>query len=119
MSPEESVINYWVLCNKLKNLIRKGWVDWHVTRERVESVAEHVYSVQMLAIAMKSEYKYDIDLMKVLYMLSIHELGEAIIGDITMFQMSREEKEEIEHWAVHEILGSLIDGEKIEKLSIL
>ena len=116
MSPEESVINYWVLCNKLKNLIRKGWVDWHVTRKRVESVAEHVYSVQMLAIAMKSEYKYDIDLMKVLYMLSIHELGEAIIGDITMFQMSREEKEEIEHWAVHEILGSLIDGEKIEKL---
>ena len=67
MSSEESVINYWVLCNKLKNLIRKGWVDWHVTRERVESVAEHVYSVQMLAIAMKSEYKYDIDLIHYLF----------------------------------------------------
>jgi len=79
MSKEENVINYYVLCNKLKNTIRTGWLDWNVKRDRVESVAEHIYGVQMLALAMKSEYEYDIDIMKVIYMLAIHELGETII----------------------------------------
>ena len=116
MSKEENVINYYVLCNKLKNTIRTGWLDWNVKRDRVESVAEHIYGVQMLALAMKSEYEYDIDIMKVIYMLAIHELGETIIGDLTHFQISKEEKEIIEHKAVHDILSKLIDGEKIEKL---
>lgn len=116
MSREESVIKYYVLCNKLKNVIRTGWKDWNVKRERIESVAEHIYGVQMLAIAMKSEYQYDIDIMKVIFMLAIHELGETVIGDITMFQKSREEKEKLEHQAVSEILSGLLDGEQIEKL---
>ena len=116
MSKEENVINYYVLCNGLKNVIRTGWLDWKVNRDRVESVAEHIFGVQMLAIAMKSEYQYDIDILKVIYMLAIHELGETIIGDLTQFQISKEEKEKIEHEAVHSILSSLIDGEEIEKL---
>ena len=72
--------------------------------------------VQMLAIAMKTIYQYDIDIMKVIYMLAIHELGETIIGDLTQFQISKEEKEKMEHEAVHSILSSLIDGDKIEDL---
>lgn len=119
MSKEENVINYYVLCNKLKNVVRTGWKDWKVKRERVESVAEHIYGVQMLAIAMKSEFHEEyanIDIMKVIYMLAIHELGETIIGDLTQFQISKEEKEKIEHEAVHNILSSLIEGDKIEKL---
>ncbi|MBQ1495934.1 MAG: HD domain-containing protein [Bacilli bacterium] len=116
MSKEKNVVNYYVLCNKLKDVIRTGWIDWNVNRDRVESVAEHIFGVQMLAIAMKSEYQYDIDIMKVIFMLAIHELGETIIGDLTLFQISKEEKEKIEHEAVHKILSSLIDGEKIEEL---
>ena len=103
MKKEESVIKYYVLCNKLKNVIRTGWKDWNVKRERIESVAEHIYSVQMLAIAMKSEFHYDIDIMKVVLMLAVHELGETVIGDLTMFQISKEEKEKLEHEAVKEI----------------
>ena len=116
MSKEENVIKYYVLCNKLKNVIRTGWMDWKVQRDRIESVAEHIFGTQMLAIAMKSEFEYDIDIMKVIYMLAIHELGETVIGDLTQFQIDKDEKEKIEHEAVHKILSSLIDGEKIEKL---
>lgn len=116
MSKEQNVVNYYVLCNKLKDVVRTGWVDWKVQRERIESIAEHIFGVQMLAIAMKSEYEYDIDIMKVLYMLAIHELGESIIGDLTQFQISKEEKEKIEHEAVHGILSSLLDGKQIEEL---
>lgn len=116
MSKEQNVINFYVVCNRLKNVIRKGWKDWNVKRERLESVAEHVYGVQMLAIAMKSEYEYDVDIMKVIFMLAIHELGEAIIDDLTQFEISKEEKQKIEHEAVNKILNGLLDGQKIEKL---
>ena len=116
MEKEEKVINYYVLCNKLKNVIRTGWKDWSVQRERLESVAEHIFGVQMLAIAMKSEYNYDVDILKVIMMIAIHELWETVIWDLTEFQISREEKERIEHEAVHEILKDLVDGEDIEKI---
>ena len=116
MCKEQKVLNYYVLCNKLKNVIRTGWKVWNVKRERLESVAEHIFGVQMLAIAMRSEYQYDIDIQKVSLMLAIHELGETVIGDLTQFQISREEKERIEHEAVHKILSGLIDGEQIERI---
>ena len=89
MSKEQNVIDYYVVCNRLKNIIRKGWIDWKVQRERVESVAEHIFGVQMLALAMYSEYRYDIDILKVILMLAIHELGESIIGDLTQFQITK------------------------------
>ena len=116
MSKEQNVINYYVICNRLKNVIRTGWKDWNVQRTRIESVAEHIFGVQMLALAMKSEYQYDVDIMKVIFMLAVHELGETIIGDLTQFQISREEKEKLEHEAVHKILGNLLDGKQIEEL---
>lgn len=116
MSKEENVIKYYVTCNRLKNVIRTGWKDWHVKKDRIESVAEHIFGVQMLAIAMKSEYGYEIDLMKVIFMLAVHELGETVIGDLTQFQIGREEKEKLEHEAVHQVLTDLLDGNQIEAL---
>ncbi len=112
----KTVIEYYMLCNKLKDVIRTGWKDWKVNRERIESIAEHVYGTQMLALFMKSEFGYNIDIEKVIFMLAIHELGETVIGDITMFDMPHDEKEKLEHEAVHKILSKIIDGEKIEKL---
>ena len=116
MSKEKRVIDYYVLCNRLKDVIRTGWNNWKVERNRIESVAEHIFGVQMLALAMKSEYEYDIDIEKVIYMLAIHELGEILIGDLTQFEITKGEKEKIEHAAVHRILASLLDGEDIEAL---
>ena len=116
MEKEKRVIKYYVICNKLKNLIRTGWKYWNVQRERVESIAEHIFGVQMLAIAMKSEYEYDIDILKVIMMIAIHELWETIIWDLTQFEITKEEKKKIEHEAVHNILQDLVDGEEIENL---
>ena len=116
MTKEENVINYYVICNKLKNIIRTGWKDWNVKKERLESVAEHIFGTQMLAIAMNSEYQYDVDIMKVIFMLAIHELGETIIGDLTQFQISKDEKIKIEHDAVKEILSNLLEEKQIEEL---
>ena len=88
----KNVVEYYVLCNTLKDVVRTGWNCWHVKRERLESIAEHIYGVQMLAIAMWSEFGYDVDLRKVLTMLAVHETEEIFIGDLTPFEISKEEK---------------------------
>lgn len=116
MNKEKSVIDFYVLTNKLKNVIRTGWLNWHVSSQRVESVAEHVYGVQMLALAMYSEYKYDIDIKKVIFMLAVHELEETIIGDLTFKQISSEDKKIIGHEAVEKILSGLLSGEEIKEI---
>ena len=116
MSKAENVVRYYVLCNKLKDVIRTGWKTWHVKRERLESVAEHIYGVQMLAIAMQSEYQYDVDIMKVIFMLAIHELEEIKIGDLTQFQISKEEKAKMGHEAVIQILECLLNKDEIMNL---
>ena len=118
MSKEENVLRYYVLCNKLKDIVRTGWKDWNVKRERIESIAEHIYGTQMLAIAMKSEYQYDIDIEKVILMLAVHELEEIIIGDLTLFQITKEEKEKMGHNAIEKVLERLMDKEKIKELII-
>lgn len=116
MSKEQNVLKYYVLCNKLKDVIRTGWKDWHVKRARIESVAEHIYGVQMLAIAMNSEYQYNIDITKVIMMLAVHELEEILIGDLTQFQISKAEKLIIGHEAIEKVLSGLTDKNEIKNL---
>ena len=88
----KNAIKFYVLCNKLKDLIRKGPLTWNVNRERIESVAEHIYGVQMLAISIYYQFNYKLDLNKVIYMLAIHELEEIEIGDLTFLETTREDK---------------------------
>ena len=117
MSKEENVLTYYTMCNKLKNVLRAGWLDWNVSRERVESIAEHIFGVQMLAVAMWSEYEYNVDIRKVITMLALHELEEIIIGDLTLFQIDKAHKDDIGHKAVHNIVSALqIKGHDIEQL---
>ncbi len=113
---EQNVIEYYVLCNKLKNVIRTGWLDWNVKKERIESVAEHIYGTQMLALAIYSEYDYKIDIKKVILMLALHELEEIKIGDLTPFQITKEEKKKLGHIAVKEIIKNLNIKEDIENI---
>ena len=116
MSKEKNVLDFYILCNKLKDIVRTGWNDWGVDRFRVESIAEHIYGVQMLAVAMWSEYKYDINIMKVITMIAVHEMEETIIGDLTCFQTTKEDKVKLGHEAVVKIFEKLSNAEKIRGL---
>lgn len=116
MEEEKRVVDFYVLCNKLKDVVRTGWQDWGVKRFRVESVAEHIFGVQMLAIAMWGEFDYDIDLKKVITMLAVHEMEETVIGDVTLFQMSKSEKKKIGESAVVKIFQNLSNADEIKNL---
>ena len=119
MEKAEQVIKAYLLMDSLTNIVRTGWKNWGVNRERIESIAEHIYSVQQFALIMyltyKEEYK-DLDIYKVLVMLAIHETEEAFIGDLTLFDISREEKEKIGHKKVHEFFSQFINGYEFEKI---
>ena len=68
---------------ELKDLLRQGALQWEVDKDRLESIAEHTYGCMVLAISLSSELEeINIDLGKVLEMLTIHELEELVIGDV-------------------------------------
>lgn len=111
-----NTINFYKLCTKLKDTIRTGPQVWNAKRERIESVAEHIYGVQMLAISIYYQFSYKMDLLKIIYMLAIHELEEIEIGDLAFYQTTREEKLEQGSKAVEIILKDFIGKEEIVEL---
>lgn len=113
-------MRFYMLATQLKYKIRSGWdkSHWNVSKDRVESIAEHVYGTCILALSIDSEFKTNLDINKVIKMLVIHELGEVIIGDITPFDnITPEEKMKKEHEAMREVIGDLVNQE--EFLSLL
>ena len=91
-----NAIQFYLLATELKDMLRSGWKVWEINRERLESVAEHIYGACILAIAIDSEFEMKIDLKKAILMLVIHELEEIKIGDLTPFdKVPKEEKRKI------------------------
>lgn len=111
----KSTMRFYLLATQLKYRIRSGWdkTHWNVSKERIESIAEHIYGTCILALSIDSEFKTNLDIDKVIKMLVLHELGEVVIGDITPFDnITPEEKMEREHEAIREVLGDLIKKEE-------
>lgn len=111
----ESTLRFYILATQLKYKIRSGWDKnhWNVRKDRIESIAEHVYGTCILALAIYSEFETKIDMAKVIKMLVLHEIGEVIIGDITPYDnITKKEKSEMEHEAMQNILGDLIKKEE-------
>lgn len=64
----KNAMRFYLLATQLKYKIRSGWNEthWDIKKERLESIAEHVYGTCILAISIYSEFEYDVDLNKVL-----------------------------------------------------
>ena len=112
----KDIMSFYALCSKLKDTIRKGPLTWNANRERIESVADHIYGVQMLAISIYYQFRYKLDLNKVIYMLAIHELEEIEIGDLAFYETTKEDKLEKGKNATDLIIKDLIGKEEISKL---
>ena len=111
----KSTMRFYLLATQLKYKIRSGWdkTHWNVNKERIESIAEHIYGTCILALVIDSEFETNLDINKVIKMLVLHELGEVVIGDITPFDnVTPEEKMRREHAAIREVLGDLIKKEE-------
>ncbi|MBR2909173.1 MAG: HD domain-containing protein [Clostridia bacterium] len=69
--------------SKLKDVLRRGWILRGLGENRVESDAEHTYSMCLLAMEIMSKRNLKLDQLKVYKLILCHELGEIDVGDIT------------------------------------
>ena len=112
-------IDGYITTSKLEDDIRTGWTEnYKIQRQRLESIAEHTYKTQQLAIFVWSEnpekYK-DIDIFKVLAMISIHDNAEATTGDKTIFVKTKEDESK-ERTAIRTLYSHYKNGEVFIKL---
>ena len=113
MSDEQKILDLYFVTNKLKNVLRQGWVNWQVDGVRVESIAEHIYGTLMLAVSICANSNQDVDLYKVALMLALHEVEEIIIGDIAFFDTERAKtKKEDGKYAVNKIFENCVNRQE-------
>ena len=97
-------INFLGKVEKLKSVPRHCVTADGVT----ENVAAHSWRVALMALLLKDEME-DVDMDKVIRMCLIHDIGEAVTGDIPTFDKTAKH-EEIEKKAVDNLLKNLPDG---------
>lgn len=93
---------------RIENVLREGWVRRKIPISRIESVSEHTLQVCILASSYAHELNLaDLDMGKLFEMCLIHDLGEAVIGDIPVIDPAHNSKREIEEKGVIEMLSVL------------
>ncbi len=88
MKPEE-LLEILSVAEKLKCVTRHS----DTSSGRRESVAEHCWRLSLTAMLLEEEFP-DTDILKVLKMCIIHDLGEAFTGDIATFKKTAADREE-------------------------
>lgn len=80
----EGVLEFLRNAERLKTVTRSAYTTTGTT----ESVAEHTWRVTLMALLLASEFP-DIDATRVLRMCVVHDLGEAIGGDVPAPEQAR------------------------------
>ena len=113
----ENIIRFYMLANRLKNKLRTGWLEIGIEKDRIESVSEHIFGTLILAISIDSEYELNLDMLKVLKMLILHETEEILMPDFTIrWDITSEEKLKKGRVSVHKATKGLIKQKEIEQL---
>ena len=99
-----TILDFFKDASNLKNISRQGWID-KLSIENPESVADHSYSMAIMAMVISDLENYNSE--KILKMVLLHDLAESKIGDFTPGQISKEKKEKIENNAFYEMIGKL------------
>ncbi|HEX6535820.1 MAG TPA: HD domain-containing protein [Gemmatimonadaceae bacterium] len=79
MSPSDlaGVLDFLRAAERLKNVTRSAWTS----EGRRESVAEHTWRLCLMAMVLRPAFP-DVDLARLIRICLIHDLGEAIGGDV-------------------------------------
>lgn len=99
----------------IKSTLRHNWMkSW-----RQESVAEHTWRFILFFILIQDTKKYDIDVLKTIKMILIHDIPELIDWDIPWFEKEKNQKfhenNELENAKkIFSILPSPLDKEYLE-----
>lgn len=100
----EQILDFVVEIEKLKAVERK---TRPVGLKRYENSAEHSWHICLFALMMKDYAEEDIDILRVLKMLLIHDLGEIDAGDTIIYASETTENKANEEAGVRRIVGLL------------
>ncbi|MCX4254527.1 MAG: HD domain-containing protein [Bacilli bacterium] len=104
----DEIFEFYKKYNGLQNVLRKGWLMRNVPVTRQEDDAHHTLQTILLAdLIIRKQNIKGVNLLKVLEMLLIHEIGEGIIGDISMIEDDYNERKKEEATAVKKQLSCL------------
>ncbi|MDF1792149.1 MAG: HD domain-containing protein [Thalassobaculaceae bacterium] len=79
-----TILDFLAFSEQLKRELRHSWLS----DGRRESVAEHSWQMALAAILVAPTLEHPVDLLRVLEMIVVHDLTEAVIGDIPSFEVS-------------------------------
>ena len=77
-----TVFQFLTTCDTLKRVPRTGWLMRGIPPSMAEDVASHSHSTAILTLLLARQAALDQNLERLLIMALIHDLPEAIIGDI-------------------------------------
>ncbi|MBO8434334.1 MAG: HD domain-containing protein [Tyzzerella sp.] len=101
--------------DKAKNIFRQTYVS---SGDRRENDAEHSWHLGLMAIIL-SEYFEDVDVLKTIKMVLMHDIVEIYAGDTYCYdEKANEDKSERESLSAEKIYGLLPDDQKDEYISL-
>lgn len=89
----QNLIDFHKKAEKLKTTTRHSWLS---NPKRQESTAEHSWMLCLLAMLLSDKLDKKVDLLKVMKMLTIHDLAESVTGDIPSGEISTRQQNKYE-----------------------
>jgi len=115
----ERILSVAALAQQLKCTLRHSWLS----NGRQESVAEHTWRMSLIALLVAPHLKVKVDITTLLKIVIVHDLVEAIAGDVPVFEViatpeSQTLKRERETEAMQQIVTMLpeINAAEIQSL---
>lgn len=116
LSPSQ-LLAFYREVEKLKTTLRHSWLN---DGKRQESVAEHTWMMALLALVIMPQLKQKLDQTKVLKMIIIHDLAEAVTADMPIWEGVENKAVKIaaEKKAITKILAHLDEATQQELLHL-
>ena len=111
-----TILDFLALSEGLKRELRHSWLS----DGRQESVAEHSWQMALMAMLIQPHLEEPVDLGRTLEMIVVHDLVEALVGDVPYFEtgerkLLKRQKEADAIEDIHERLGSPV-GDRVRSL---
>jgi len=109
----DPIIEIYFQINHLKHLLRQGWLMRGIPESKCESVGDHSFATALFAMMIAKKYFPELNVMKVIKMSLVHELGEIDNGDLTPFdEASKEERYAKEKAGIEKIFYNFPEGKE-------
>lgn len=108
----ENVINGYSKIIELKNVFRTGWIEVGISREKIESVMDHIGGTIILALLINDTQSLNLDMSKVYEMIAINEFKKLDNNkEISISSDAAYSKDKVE-----DLINSFSNGDRLKAL---